>query len=437
MHVPPNLLDAVARGELPRELLVEIVREHLAAICPVCGEELLAHEAGLGRAGGRSPAGDGDPIERLRRRLGLREGQLRLHEEKARRWVRELVRLAPEKRRGRVRGAYSRFRGPLFGALLLEEARRKIPADPAEALSLAEAALLSCEKSGLYQADPEIQAPALAVRGNARRALGRLREAEEDLSEARRLLDSPGVTDPATPGELYSYLGSLRRDQGRLEEAADCLERAARVYELLRNRERAARVLLKLGAVHYLAREFDAAVAATEEALGLLDAGSEAWLRAYAHFNLAHHLHASGETDRAEAELAVHAELLEGAGAQVDQHVVWLRARIAWSRGNLRAAERLFTEARAQALACGGALDMSLVTLELALVHLAQGRTARVKKLAAEALAVFTEQEVEREIRAALALVEAAAGREALTRELVERAIASLESARHARPGGG
>jgi tetratricopeptide (TPR) repeat protein len=437
MHIPPNLLDAVARGELPRQVLDEIEREHLAALCPVCGEELLAHQAGRGRAGGRSAAGDGDRIERLRRRLGLREGQLRTHEERARRWVRELVRLAPEKRCGRVRGAYSRFRGPLFGVLLLEEARRRIPADPAEALSLAEAALVSSEKSGFYQPDPEIRAPALAVRGNARRALGRLREAEEDLSEARRLLDSPGVTDPATPAELYSYLGSLRKDQGRLEEAAECLERAARVYDLLHDRERAARVLLKLGAVHYLGGEYEAAVAATEEALGLLDAGSEPWLRAYAHYNLAHHLHAGGETERAEAELAAHAELLAAAGAEVVLHVVWLRARIAWSRGDLRAAERLFTEARAQALARGGALDMSLVSLELALVHLAQGRTAPVKKLAAEALAVFAEQEVEREIRAALALVEAAAAREALTRELVERAIASLERARHARPAAG
>jgi hypothetical protein len=68
----------------------------------------------------------------------------------------------------------------------------------------------------------------------------------------------------------------------------------------------------------------------------------------------------------------------------------------------------------------------------MALVRLADGRTGEVKKLAAEALQVFAEEEVEPEVRAALALVEAAARREALTQEAIERAVAALERAQKA-----
>jgi tetratricopeptide (TPR) repeat protein len=436
MHVNRTLLDAVAWGELPRQFVDEIEGEHLAARCPVCEVEILAHEAARGRAGGRSAAVIRNPIERIRRRLGLSEGELQARDREARRWVRKILRLAPGKRRGRVRGAYTQYRGPIFGVLLLEEARRKIPADPAEALSLAEAVLVSCERSALYRPDPEIQAPALAVCGNAKRALGRFREGDEDLAEARRLLDSPGVTDPATPAELYSYLGSLRKDQGRLEEAAVCLARAAKLYDLLGDREKAARVLLTLSIVHHRRHDLDAAIGATEEALALLAPDSDAWLRASAHFNRASYLHARGDVDQAEAELSAHEELLAAEGDWGAFHVAWLRARIAWSRGKLSTAQRLYTEVRKRALERGIPFDAALVSLELALVHLARGRTGRVKTLAFEALRVFAEQKVEREVRAGLDLLEAAARREALTREILESAIATLERARHS-PGRG
>jgi tetratricopeptide (TPR) repeat protein len=438
MHITEILLDALERGKVSPELVMEILTEHLPATCAACSEGAAAHQAGVGRARGGSAAEARDPVARLARRLAWGERQLREEVKIARRQVREIVRLDPATRCGKIRGANSRYQGPLFGALLLEEARRKIPAEPAEALALAEAALVSSAKrTRRHQPDPEVRAAALAVGGNARRALGRLREAEADLEEALRLLDAPGLRDPALPAELYSYLGSLRMDQGRLDEAVRHLQRAGTLYGLLGEPEKAARVLLKLSGVHFYGHAFDAAVAAAEEALELLAPDAEAWLRAYAHYNLAHRLHARGDLDGAEGELAAHAELLAAGGGQLAQLVVWLRARIAWSRGDLRAAKRLYTDARRRALERGIPFDSSLISLELALVHLAEGRTGRVKKLAAEALAVFAEQEVEREIQAALALVEAAARREALTREVVERAIAALERARHTRPAPG
>jgi hypothetical protein len=205
----------------------------------------------------------------------------------------------------------------------------------------------------------------------------------------------------------------------------------------LRKREKAAQVLLRLGAVHYARHEPGAAVTATECALGLLDSldsNAVEWLRAYAHYNLAFHLHTAGETDRAEAELAAHEELLARSGDEVTQHVVWLRARIAWSREELGTAQRLYKEARQRALDRGIAWDAGLVGLELALVHLVRGHTTKVRTLARESLETFAAQKVEREVRAALDLLDAATRRDALTRELFEQAITVLETASHRRP---
>lgn len=439
MHIPRNLLVAVARGEEALEVLEEIEREHAVALCQVCKESVQWAATRAARPGLALPGTPLDPVERARRRLGMSDMRLRDLEEDAAEWVKACVKFDPSERRKRVTQATKRFEGPLFCALLLARAREAIPGDPAESWSLADAVLASNERSARYRPrpDPEVHAPGLAVRGNAARALGRLVEAEVDLEAALGLLDHPELTDPGTPAEVHSYLGSLREDQGRLEDARFHLERSALLYRLLKDMERTARQLLNLGAVHYYTHDAVAAAAVTEEAIELLGSDATNSLEAYAHYNLAFHLHAAGETDRAEAELDAHEELILSAGDHLASLLIWLRARIAWSRGEVRKAQRHFQEARERALARGIPWDGALVALELALVHLAQDHTVKARTLAEEALPVFAEQEVERETRAALELLEAAARREALTRELFERVIAALERAHPtARPAG-
>jgi tetratricopeptide (TPR) repeat protein len=438
MHLSPSLIAAVLRGELPRALLDDIGHEHLGSLCPLCARGLALLAAGPGAAGDPEPRPATDPVEAVRRRLGLSERQLRDEEANAREWLKRFLRKVPAGNRcGKIRDAHKRYRGLLFGTLLLEEARRAIPADPAESLSLAEAALVSCQVTHPSDPDPLVRVPALAIRGNAKRALGRLRQAEADLEEAARLLDRSDLDDLAIPAELERYLGSLRKDQHRLDDAARHLMQAAALYPLVGDREKAATTSLKLGIVEYRRHRFDAAVTSAEQALRLLDTGSAGWLQAYARYNLAFFLHGRGDIDRAEGELAAHQELFEATGEVVAAHVVWLRARIAWSRGELGKAERLFRETYRWAGRRGIPFDTGLVALELALVLLVRGRTPQVRKLAFEALGIFAEQDVEREIRAALELLEAAARRDALTRELVERAIATLEQARHGRRSSG
>lgn len=419
---------------LVRDVMDLVVFRSRARHSPTSDGAVLAQEQK-----GRSSGGGTEPELELLKRVALRKGlgQPRLRDEAKiaqsdlLRDLLEILSLDSALSRDTIAGADSHHQQPVFVALLLERARREIPDNPAESLSLANAALISCEKTHSKEPDPQVRVAALAVRGNAKRALGRLLEAETDLEEAWRLLTSSRLRDPAVSAEVYRYLGSLRKDQGRLDEAASHLQRAGILYDVLDQPEKAARVLMQLSAVYYRSEAYEAAVEAAREALEILPPDAESWLRAYGHYNLAHRLFVRGNLDRAEAELEANSELLGVGGGQLAQMVVWLRARIAWSRDDVKLAERLYTEALRQARQRGIAFDTSQVSLELALVYLAQGRTARVKKLAIEALEVFAEQEVEREIRAALDLIKAAALRDAITRELLERAITALERARH------
>ena len=438
MHLSPSLIAAVLRGELPREFLEEIEHEHLGTLCPLCARGLALLADGSAAALGRELRPTGDPVEAVRRRLGWSERQLRDEEADAREWLKRLLRKVPSNKRcGTIREAHKRYRGVLFGTLLLEEARRAIPADPAESLSLAEAAVVSCEITHPSEPHPLVHVPALAVRGNAKRALGRIPEAEADLKEAVELLARSDLDDLAIAAEIDLCLGALRKDQSRLEEAARHLERAGALYRVLGDRNKRLRVLLLLGIVHHRSHRLDAAIASMEQLVELVEAGSEDWLRAYACYNLAFFLHGRGDTDRAEQELAAHEELIAAAGEGLVFRTGWLRARIAWSRHELGKAERLFRETYRWAGRRGIPFDTGLVALELALVQLVRGRTAQVHKLAFEALDIFAEQDVERETQAALELLEAAARRDVLTRELVERAVAALERARQVRPAPG
>jgi hypothetical protein len=81
----------------------------------------------------------------------------------------------------------------------------------------------------------------------------------------------------------------------------------------------------------------------------------------------------------------------------------------------------------------GIAYDTALVTLELAVLYLEQGRTADVKALASETAWIFQAQGVGRELVATLRLFCEAAEQERVS---VELARSCLEAFRHPTPPG-
>ncbi|HSL82643.1 MAG TPA: hypothetical protein VLF66_07685 [Thermoanaerobaculia bacterium] len=154
MHVPRNLLVAVARGEGSRELLEEIRGEHMVALCEVCQKAAQEAVTEAARPGLAPPGEPLDPVERARRRLRVTDMKLRDLEEDASEDVKACVEFPRAVRRNKMLRATKRFKGSLFGALLLAKARAKIPGDPAESWSLADAVLAANEGRTHYRPRP-------------------------------------------------------------------------------------------------------------------------------------------------------------------------------------------------------------------------------------------------------------------------------------------
>jgi len=108
----------------------------------------------------------------------------------------------------------------------------------------------------------------------------------------------------------------------------------------------------------------------------------------------------------------------------------WLQGKIAAGVGDVPAAERLFTETRDGFVRQGIGYDAAMVSLDLALLYLREGRTGEVRRVAEEMVPVFSAQDVHREATAALLLFQEAARREEVTAGLVREVAGFLKAAR-------
>ncbi|MEA2562329.1 MAG: hypothetical protein QOH06_3833 [Acidobacteriota bacterium] len=78
----------------------------------------------------------------------------------------------------------------------------------------------------------------------------------------------------------------------------------------------------------------------------------------------------------------------------------------------------------------GHGYDVAIVSMDLALLYLRQGRTAEMKALAREMLPIFHSQDVHREAVAALVLFQEAIREEQITAAFVREIAAYLDAAR-------
>ena len=109
---------------------------------------------------------------------------------------RELLKVPQEARLTKIRRSLDRFRGVTLAQMLLDEARKNIPAKPLAVQELAETAnavlLRTPETPGIN----DLMARAAALRGNAQRIMGQLPEAEKLIMGAHSIIRQRGVTDP-------------------------------------------------------------------------------------------------------------------------------------------------------------------------------------------------------------------------------------------------
>ena len=427
IHITPELLAAVERGERPASELVQVGWNHLMHLCPTCRAGFQAWQRRRRDTGvSYDSAFRVLPLLLERHTHAVEEAQ-----RKADKDLRALLKLPHAERLGRIQRSHGRFRGVTLAHRLVGEAKSHMPTEPQTVYELAEAAetvlLRTPNAPGYYDA----LARAIAYKANVLRALGHLPEADERLRSARSLVRNEGVTDNLIYAEIDWFEGVLRKDQRRFQEAEELLSRSASLFELAGEKVDGARTLLTLGAMYHHRQEPDKAIETTEAALVHLSPEVEPRLCLCGRHNLALFLVEEGRFDAAADLLQADAELYERfADPWTALRRVWLQGKIAFATGRLEEAERAFLEVRHGFIHQGNGYDAAMVSLDLALLYLKAGRTAEVKPLAAEMHTLFGAQEIHREAAAALLLFQEAAEREALTAEWVEDLTAYLKRAR-------
>ena len=440
-HVSPELLAMVMRGDLPPRTLVTLVRNHLSDLCPDCRQAFETLEAGNGMTramsapkGARTADGYATAFDRATGKALRQAGRLRDQRSEAGRDLRELLSLDPAERERRVERAHSRFRSPQLAALLLAESGRRVGSDPDAARRLAR--LAQCVLARVTAPDADswvsgLEVRALAIEANALRAGGDLTAAGALFRRSRALLARHPSNDCEVYAEVASLEASLRQDQRRFAEAERLLARAVLLYRQAGRDDGVAKALIQKGAVHRLVGEPMAALECLEDAARCIDAEQHPDLFLCSVSNRALCLCDLDRHQEAEALVAAQRQRFASARNPWSRlRLRWLEGRILHGLGDEAAAERRLLEARDGFLVAGNDFNAALVSLDLAVLYLEQGRGAELKELAAGMGQAFRARQVQREEMAALLLFQQAVAAERVTAHAVRRLRGFLEHSR-------
>jgi tetratricopeptide (TPR) repeat protein len=414
IHLTRDLLWAVTRGELPASFVTRIGTQHLMSLCATCRQEITAFE----RERAAPVTADYDRVFHLLPAV-LAEQVPRMEREQrgAARDLEELLALPREEWVRKVERARNRFRSPALVRLLVGESRKRVQTDADEAFHLARLGRLVAHCNPQMPGAFDLIALATAQMANACRASGDLRQAEEHFGHSRYVITHHGVTDTEILARVDTLEGSLRMDQRLFSQAEELLDRAAMLYKVSGDPVESVRVLVTLGGLYFFQGDLGRAIEATTAALKGMRADSEPRLYLCARYNLARYVTEDGQYDEAADILNVDEDLYrEFPEAWTQLRLTWLRGKIAAGRGESDAAEKAFLAAREGFMAAGHGYDAAMVMSEdLTLLYLREGRTADVKRLAEEIIPIFQSQDVHWEDMAALRLFQEAARQEQLT----------------------
>ncbi|MBW8876215.1 MAG: tetratricopeptide repeat protein [Acidobacteria bacterium] len=319
--------------------------------------------------------------------------------------------------------------------LLVERSLEVTLQDPAHGENLGLLALhlsehLDPERYGVERIK-DLQGRAWAYAGNACRMRFDFPAAEEAFLIAHARLKE-GTGDDVERAILLDLRASLRRDQRRFDEALRLLGRAVAIFLATGERHRAGRSLVNLATVHHHAGDPAAGIPLLHQALELIDPEREPRLLLCARHNLVFYHAELGRFLEAQKLYQEARPLYRSFNEPwVQNRRRWVRGKIARGLGQLRQAETRFLAARDGFLKEGIPYDTALVSLELALLYAEQGRTAELKRLAADMVPVFASRHIHREALAGLTFLQQALEAERASRELVARVADFLRRSEH------
>lgn len=337
----------------------------------------------------------------------------------------------PEPLDGQAQAAYDWQRCEQF----LARCRELRHSDPEAAVAAASLAVSLGERIDSALRGPEalsdLQARALAERGNARRVADDLQGAESDLARALERTVR-GTGDPRLLARLMDLTASLRTDQRRFDEAFQLLDWVHAIHLELGESHEAGRALISKSNAAAYALDLEEAVRLLAQGLALIDADREPKLALAALHNLLSHLVDGGQLAQAARLYGESRALYASHGGRLERlKARWLEGRISSGLDDPAGAEKAFREVRAGFQDADLPYDMALVSLDLAALWLEQGRNREIQLLLDGTVAIFRARGIRREAIAALLMLREAFERERATAALlrtVASELARLES---------
>jgi tetratricopeptide (TPR) repeat protein len=336
-------------------------------------------------------------------------------------------------RRSLLLGNTPRFRTWGVYELILERSWDLRLSSPKEAQQLAELAIeLSSYLDAAYYSAELVE----DLRARAWSYLGNLRRIASDLEGAERAFETcyghlkKGTREPIERAMFLDLKASLRRAQRRFQEATRLLNRAADIFLRQGDRHRAGRSLVNLSTVHAGAGETEQAITILQRGVELIDPATDEHLLLIASHNLIDYLTFLERFIEARGLYRNTRPLYEKYEAAGFSNLRrWVKAKIERGLGQLEAAERLFLAARQGFLDKEMPYDAAIVSIDIASLYAEQKRTAELKRLAAEALSIFTSLGIQREALAALMFLKQAADAERLSVDVAARLAQFLQRA--------
>lgn len=433
-HLDHEILSRLAAKACQMDELSTASR-HLAR-CGVCRHRLSA----LSLSGATPPTSDppsptayAQIFSRLR--LGLPDKVARVVQEKgaAEVLVTELLTLPSDRQLNAAR-LDSRYHLRPVVELLLLKCRATWNESPELAERLADLALeiadaLDPDNYGATAIN-DLRAQRWAYLANVRRIQSDYRAVEDAFALALSFLDL-GTGDPLARAEVLDLKASLRRDQRRFSESIHLLEQATRAYHRAGDEHLVGRALLKKALVLNDSGDPEKSIRVLRQAGGMVDSSREPRLSFVVSQQLAWFLVQLGRFDEAASVLPLARQTAQEVGTRFDRlRLTWTEALVLVGQGNEAAGEALLLECRTGYIQEQLGHDAALVSLDLALLYLRQGRTSETRQLAVEMLPIFQSRDIHREALAALMVFRRAAELEAATTNMVEDIARVVERSR-------
>jgi tetratricopeptide (TPR) repeat protein len=314
---------------------------------------------------------------------------------------------------------------------LIEHAWQQCFLDPAAAEGIARRAVsladvLDEDRYGAERIE-DLRARAWSFVGNALRIQFALDAAEKAFAIAFAHLRR-GTGDALERALHFELRASLLRARRRPAEAERLLLRALWIYRKAGETHLAGRILVSLSVGNEMMGTPERSIPLLQEALELIDAEQEPRLLWNVHHNLITALAEAGRFMEAQGLFiqarSLYARFPDGY-TQFRRH--WVAGKIAHGLRQVGEAEVHLRAAREGFIAQGFTDDGTLASLELAALYAEQNRTAELKEIAAETLAIFSSRQIHREALAALSFLQQAAMAEKANQELVSGVAAFLK----------